>query len=62
MKAGNGPAECKFIRLSKIKKKKKFMVAKFILGPTRFKKDAFAGFVTFDVVHMNTPILYLGQP
>jgi hypothetical protein len=38
------------------------MLAELILGTTRFKKGVFSCFVTFDVVHMNTQILYLGQP
>jgi len=38
------------------------MLAEFILGKTGAKKGAFVGFITFDVGHKNTRVLYLGQP
>lgn len=38
------------------------MLAEFILGKTGTKKGAFVGFITFDVAHKNTRVLYLGQP
>jgi hypothetical protein len=41
---------------------KKIMLAEFILGNTGAKKGAFVGFVTFDLAHKNTRVLYLGQP
>jgi len=38
------------------------MLAVFILGKTGTKKGAFVAFITFDVTHTNTRVLYLGQP
>jgi len=38
------------------------MLAEFTLGKTGAKKGAVVGFITFDVAHKNTRVLYLGQP
>ena len=45
-----------------VRNRKKIMLAEFILGKTGAKKGAFVGFITFDVGHKNTRVLYLGQP